>query len=125
MHQYMAQRVNVWFGPETDLKSEGVFERAVLLDTEATRAPAGMAKHYNVVVTVKSKESGERYEVEVNSRRINNWLSTFKTVLREELESDGGLKGVYSSPEERNETIIEVLAQLVPLWINAEKLDSE
>lgn len=119
----MVEYVNLYIGSSTDLSEGGekIFERAKFLNAESTTAPADLKKHYNVRVTLESKDTGIKYSTEVDSRRVNSWFSRFETIIEDELTSDSGIKAEYSEPEERNPTIIELLSQLVPFWINTEK----
>jgi hypothetical protein len=120
----MAGYVNLYLGSGNDLSDGGrdIFERAILTKTEATRSPGGLAKHYNVKITVKTKCSEEKYSTTIDSRRINSWLDRFEPKIRQELTHENGIEAKYSkeSPEERNTTIIELLSKLVPFWINTE-----
>lgn len=116
----MVEHVNLYIGSSTDLSDSGekIFERAKLLNTEPTTSPANLKEHYNVKVTVKSKETEIKYTTEIDSRTINNWFSRFETIIEDELRSNSGIKAEYSEPKERNPTIIELLSKLVPFWIN-------
>lgn len=80
----------------------------------------GLAKHYSVEVTVRSKEDKCVYKTEVKAQTINNWLNMYEDLIRKELECGDGLSGEYNSPEERNPTIIRILSKLVPIYINTE-----
>lgn len=118
----MVEHVNLYLGSSTDLSESGekIFERARLLDTEPTTSPANLKKHYNVKITVESRKTGLKYSTEIDSRRINSWLHRFESIIEDELTSDNGIEAKYSKPEERNTTIIELLSELVPFWINTE-----
>lgn len=120
----MTEYVDLYLGSGNDLSGGGeeVFERARLIKTEATRSPGNLAKHYNVRITVETKESGEKYSTIIDSRTINNWLVRFKPKIKEELTHDYGVEANYrnDNPQERNTTIIELLSKLVPFWINTE-----
>lgn len=118
----MTSYVNLYIGPKEDMSRSGRdrFERAILKEVNALRSPAGLAKHYSVEVKVKSKENKCVYKTEVRAQTINNWLNMYEDLIRKELESGDGLRGEYSSPEERNPTIIRILSKLVPIYINTE-----
>lgn len=123
----MREYVKLYLGPSSDMKGkdEDFMHRAKFISAEPTRAPADIASHYDVEVTVESKSDGNKYKTEINSRTINNWLTKFEDILEEELESDDGLDGQYVG-KERNARIVEILSKLVPMWINtkkAEKID--
>lgn len=116
----MPELVPLYLGSPNDLNHPEEFERARFVDAEPTRAPANLPKHYDVRVTVESRDSGEKYTVELNSRTINNWLTRFEPVLREELEGDDGMDGEYRG-KERNAVIVEILMNTVSAWVNPNK----
>lgn len=118
----MTNYVNLYIGSGDDISKGGEnrFERATLKEVNALRSPGGLAKHYTVEATVKSKVDGCVYKTEIRAQTINNWLNMYKELIREELNSEDGLSGEYNSPEERNPTILRILSKLVPIYINTE-----
>lgn len=115
----MADYVALYLGEPTENTSKDFFKRARFVDAEPTRAPADIPRHYNVRVTVKTRDE-ERYTVELDSRTINNWLTRFKPTLREELNSDEGMDGEYQG-KERNALIVKILMNTVSAWVNTNK----
>jgi hypothetical protein len=118
----MAEYVNLYLGSGADLSEGGqeVFERAILTKTEATYSPANLKKHYNVKITVRTKYTGEKYSTTIDSGRIDSWFNRFEPKIREELTHENGIKAMYTEPQEKNPTIIELLSELFSFWINTE-----
>lgn len=118
----MPKHVDLYLGTYDDLSDSGkeLFERAKLIEAKPTTAPANIKEHYNVEVTVESKETGDKHKTEIDSRTINNWFTRFEKIIENELRSEKGLDGEYTKAKERNTTIVRTLSKLVPIWINTE-----
>lgn len=118
----MTEYVKLYLGSSSDMKgsNEEFFHRSSLVSVEATEAPADIPRHYDIQATVKSKQDGNKYVVNIDSRRVNNWLDRFDSILKEELKSEDGLDGKYVG-NQRNPKILELLSELVPMWINTRK----
>lgn len=118
----MTEYVNLYLGSSSDMKGsdEDFFHRSNLVSAKPTEAPADIPRHYNIQATVKSKQDGNKYVVDIDSRTVNNWLDRFENILKEELKSEDGLDGEYVG-NQRNVKILEILSELVPIWINTKK----
>jgi hypothetical protein len=116
----MTEFVNLYLGePTENVQNKSFFKRAEYIEAETTEAPADIAEHYNVSLKVRTRD-GEKYCLELDSRTVNNWLTRFKPILKEELKSDDGIDGEYHG-KERNVVIVRILMKLVGAWVNTSK----
>lgn len=115
---------DIYLGSSSDMSGsdEDFWHRAELVEAKPGSYPADIPEHYNVYVKLKSKENGNIYKTEIDSRVINSWLSRFEEILKEELESDSDITGKYTGSD-RNPTIVKILSNLVPIWVNTRSLD--